>query len=130
MKKFIALLLLTLTLTISLASCTSMESYEKNLGDDYKVDIYDEDEIEALAEIFGIDADDYGISSIMEAKDKYNGYYIFQCKSSKEAKQLVDYLDVIVKTPDKYSGFDVDAVADGKFVLVGNEDFIDDALNK
>ena len=132
MKKIIALLLLTLTLTISLASCSSMKSYEKNLGDDYKVDIYDEDEIEELAETFDIDADDYGISSIMEAEDKDNGYYayIIQCKSSKEAEQLVDDLDDIVKTMDKYYSFDVDAVADGKFVLVGNEDVIDNALNK
>ena len=132
MKKIIALLLLTLTLTISLASCSSMESYEKNLGDDYKVDIYDEDEIEELAETFDIDADDYGISSIMEAKDKKKGYhaYIIQCKSSKEAEELVDDLDDIVKAMDKYYSLDVDAVADGKFVLVGNEDVIDDALNK
>ena len=132
MKKIIALLLLTLTLTISLASCSSMKSYEKNLGDDYKVDVYDEDEIEELVETFDIDADDYGISSIMEAEDKDNGYYayIIQCKSSKKAEELVDDLDDIVKTMDKYYSFDVDAVADGKFVLVGNEDVIDDALNK
>ena len=133
MKKIIVLLLLTLTLTIRLASCSSMKSYEKNLGDDYKVDIYDEDEIEELAEIFDIDADDYGISSIMEAEDRDKGYYayIIQCKSNKMAEELVDDLDDIVKAMNKYYSYiDVDAVADGKFVLVGNEDVIDDALKK
>ena len=43
---------------------------------------------------------------------------------------IVDDLDDVVKTMDKYYSFDVDAVVDGKFVLVGNEDVIDDALNK
>lgn len=132
MKKFISLILLTLTLAITLTSCSSMKSYEKNLGDDYKVDIYDEDEIEELAETFDIDTDDYGISAVMEAEDRDKGYYayIIQCKSNKMAKELVDDLDDIVKAMNKYYSFDVDAVADGKFVLVGNEDVIDDALKK
>ena len=132
MKKFISLVLLTLTLAITLTSCSSMKSYEKNLGDDYKVDIHDEDEIEELAETFDLDADDYGISAIMEAEDRDKGYYayIIQCKSNKMAEELVDDLDDIVKEMNKYYSFDVDAVADGKFVLVGNEDVIDDALKK
>ena len=132
MKKFISLILLTLTLAITLTSCSSMKSYEKNLGDDYKVDIYDEDEIEELAETFDIDTDDYGISAVMEAEDRDKGYYayIIQCKSNKMAEELVDDLDDIVKAMNKYYSFDVDAVADGKFVLVGNEDVIDDALKK
>ena len=132
MKKFRSLILLTLTLAITLTSCSSMKSYEKNLGDDYKVDIYDEDEIEELAETFDIDTDDYGISAVMEAEDRDKGYYayIIQCKSNKMAEELVDDLDDIVKAMNKYYSFDVDAVADGKFVLVGNEDVIDDALKK
>ena len=132
MKQFISLMLLLCTLTLCLASCASLKSYEKNLGDDYKLNTYDEDEIEDLAEEFDIDADDYGISAIVEAKDKDKGYYayIIQCKSSKKAEELVDDLDDIVKLMNKYYSFEVDAVADGKFVLVGNEDVIDDALNK
>ena len=131
MKKIISLLLLVCTLAICLTSCASLKSYKKNLGKDYKTDTYDLDEIEELAEEFGIDADDYGISAIMEAKDKDKGYYayIIQCKSSKKAEDLVDDLEDIVKLMDKYYSFDVDAVADGKFVLVGNKDVIDDALN-
>ena len=132
MKKIISLMLLLCTLTLCLASCASLKSYEKNLGDDYKLNTYDEDEIEDLAEEFDIDADDYGISAIVEAKDKDKVYYayIIQCKSSKKAEELVDDLDDIVKLMNKYYSFEVDAVADGKFVLVGNEDVIDDALNK
>ena len=132
MKKIISSMLLLCTLMLCLASCASLKSYEKNLGDDYKLNNYDEDEIEDLAEDFDIDANDYGISAIVEAKDKDNKYYayIIQCKSSKKAEELVEDLDDIVKLMDKYYSFDVDAVADGKFVLVGNEDVIDDALNK
>ena len=132
MKKIISLMLLLCTLTLCLAACASLKSYEKNLGDDYKLNTYDEDEIEDLAEGFSIDADDYGISAIVQAKDKDKGYYayIIQCKSSKKAEELVADLDDIVKLMNKYYSFDVDAVADGKFVLVGNEDVIDDALNK
>ena len=132
MKKIIAFLLLTCTLTFCLASCSSLKSYENNLGDDYKIDHYDEDEIEELAEEFDIDADDYGIIAIIEAKDKDKGYYayIIQCESSKKAEELVDDLEDIVKLMDQYSSYDIDAVADGKFVLVGNEDVIDDALDK
>ena len=109
-----------------------MKLYEVKLGEDYKVSMYDEDEIEELAEEFGIDADDYGISKVMIAKDKDNGYYayIIKCKSSKKAKELVDDLDYVVEIMNAYYSFDVDAVADGKYVLVGNEDVIDDALNK
>ena len=105
MKKFISLVLLTLTLAITLTSCSSMKSYEKNLGDDYKVDIHDEDEIEELAETFDLDADDYGISAIMEAEDRDKGYYayIIQCKSNKMAEELVDDLDDIVKEMNKYT---------------------------
>ena len=132
MKKIISSMLLLCTLMLCLASCASLKSYEKNLGDDYKLNDYDEDEIEDLAEKFDIDANDYGISAIVEAKDKDNGYYayIIQCKSSKKAEELVEDLDDIVKLMNKYYSFDVDAVVDGKFVLVGNEDVIDDALNK
>ena len=132
MKKIICLILLTLTLAITLTSCSSMKSYERNLGDGYKVEMYDEDEIEELAETFDIDADDYGISSIMEAEDRDKGYYayIIKCKSKKMAEELVDDLDDIVKAMNNYYSLDVDAVADGKFVLVGNEVVIDDALKK
>lgn len=132
MKKFIGFVLITLILMATLTSCVPMKLYEVKLGEDYKVSMYDEDEIEELAEEFGIDADDYGISKVMIAKDKDNGYYayIIKCKSSKKAKELVDDLDYVVEIMNAYYSFDVDAVADGKYVLVGNEDVIDDALNK
>ena len=132
MKKTICLLALFCAMAMLLAACTSLATYEENLGKDYKVRMFDVKEIDELAEEFDLDADDYGISSIMEAKDKEKGYYayIIKCESRKMAEELVDDLDDVVELMEQYSYFDVDAVADGSFVLVGNEDVIDDALDK
>lgn len=134
MKKIIGFLLLLCTLTLCLASCgtATLKSYEKNLGKNYKITAYDKDDIEDLAEKYSLDADDYGISAIIEAEHKNSGHdvIIIQCKSSKKAEELVYDLDLIVMLINLSPSFKVDAVADGKFVLVGSEDVIDDALNK
>ena len=131
MKKIVKLLSLVCIVTLCLVSCASFNSYERHLKDDYKVKFLDEDDIEDLAENFDVDLDDYGISKVMEVTDKDKGYYayIIKCKSGKKAEELADDLDDVVKVMNAYYSFDVDAVVDGKFVLIGNEDVIDDALD-
>ena len=131
MKKIISFLLIICTLALCFTSCASLKSYEKNLGKGYKTSELDEDEIEDLADTFDIDMDDYGVKAVIEAKDKKDGYsaYIIQCKSSKAAKELVDDLDDTLELMESLS-IEVDAVADGKYVIVGYEDVVDDALGK
>ena len=138
MKRITNLLLLLCLLVLCLASCTSLNSYEDNLGKDYKVKIYeiedDEDEIEEIAEAFDLDYEDYGIKAIIYAKDKDNSAaaHIIKCGSKKEAKELKSYLKDYINDEFRYDDdFDeIDVVIDGKFVLVGYEDVIDDALDK
>lgn len=138
MKRITNLLLLLCLVVFCLASCTSLNSYEDNLGKDYKVKIYeiedDEDEIEDIAEDFDLDYEDYGIKAIIYAKDKDNSNpaYIIKCGSKKEAKELKSDLKDYINDEFRYDDdFDeIDVVIDGKFVLVGYEDVIDDALDK
>ena len=138
MKRVTNLLLLLCLVVLCLASCTSLNSYEDNLGKDYKVKIYeiedDEDEIEDIAEDFDLDYEDYGIKAIIYAKDKdnSNSAYIIKCGSKEEAKDLKSDLKDYIHDEFRYDDdFDeIDVVIDGKFVLVGYEDVIDDALDK
>ena len=136
MKRIFALLSLICTLTICLVSCASLESYEKNLGSGYTTDYYSEDEIEDLADAFDVDLPKYGVKAVMEATEKNTNFYAYfiECDSSKNAKKLANDLDETVeylnKYYSKYYTFEVIAKADGKYVLIGNEEVINKALNK
>ena len=129
MKKIICILLLFCFVTICFTSCTSLESCEKNLGKDYEIDIYDEDEIESFVEKFN---DDYGISAIMEVKNEDKGYntYIIQCESSKKAEELARIYRMSTGIVNISYSSDFKVVQDGKFVLYGDETIINKALNK
>ena len=132
MKKTIALLIIIITLTFVFASCASLDSYKDNLGEDYKTELYDKDEIEDLADRFDIDEEDYEISAVMYAKDRDKGYYAYfiECGSSVEAAELVKELEDVVDLMDSVYSFDVKAVADSNFVLIGNADVISAALDE
>ena len=133
MKKIICILLLFCFVTICFTSCTSLESCEKNLGKDYEIDIYDEDEIENFVKKFN---DDYEISAIMEVKnkdkDKNKEYstYIIQCGSSKKAEELARIYRMSTGIVNAAYSSDVSVDTDGKFVFFGDEAIINKALNK
>ena len=132
MKKIISILSLICIFTLCLASCASLETYEENLGSDYDIEIASDDEIDELAKEFGVKADDYGISAVMYAKKTQGGYYayVIQCESSGAAEELVEDLAYVVGIMDAAYSFDVEAVADGKFVLVGNADVVAAAMGE
>jgi len=129
MKKIIALLLLICTFALCLVSCASLDKYEDNLGKDYDVENLKKDEIEDLADAFDLDIDDYDIEDALMAESEKgdDGLYIFECKSSSKAKKLEkDMKDAM----DELNEDEWDVVRKGKFVLIGTEDGIDDALGK
>ena len=132
MKKFISLILLICTLSMCLASCASLKSFDRHLGRDYRTHTFDDDEIEDLAESFDIDVDDFGVKVVVQAKDRDKGYYayIIKCKSRRKAKELASQLEDVADLLEKNYYYDVDVVAKGKYVLIGHEDVVDDALNK
>lgn len=134
MKKIISILALVCIMTLCLVSCgKSLESYEKNLGDNYRITYLDDYEIDELADDFDVNADDYGIKGIMKAKSTSTGSYyayIIECGSSNKAANLVDDLAYYVNLMDYYYSFDVDAVTDSNFVLVGATSVINRALGK
>ena len=129
MKKIIALLLLICTFALCLVSCASMDKYEDNLGKDYDVENLKKDEIEDLADAFDLDIDDYDIEDALMAESEKgdDGLYIFECKSSSKAKKLEEDMKDAM---DELNEDEWDIVRKGKFVLIGTEDGIEDALGK
>ena len=125
MKKIIALMLIVCTFALCLVSCASMDKYEDNLGKDYDVENLKKDEIE----VFDLDIDDYDIEdALMGESEKGNdAIYILECKSSSKAKKLEkDAKDAIKELGED----ELEIVRKGKFVLIGTEDGIEDALGK
>ena len=134
MKKLTLLTITLLVLSLALIACSGgMNTYEKNLGEDYKIKHLDKDDIEDLADAFDIDSDDYAIKNAMRATHEDNGTYIivFECSSESKAKELLNDLDYVVDMlDDYYSSIEIDAVRDDTFVFIGCEDVIDDALDR
>ena len=131
-KRILATMVLVIMLALSLTSCASLDSYKRNLGDDYETELLSTKEIEELADELDIDADDYGIVDIMSAEEKDSGYYAYfiECGSASEAEDLAKDLEDYVEILDDYYSFKIKAEVDGKFVLVGNASAIDKALDK
>ena len=132
MKKIIALLLLICTFALCLVSCASLDKYEDNLGKDYEVNSLSDEEIEELIEELNegdieLDPDDYDIEDGFFGYDDDNLIYVFECKSSSKAKKLSKDLKDAFEELDED---DIEITRKGKFVLVGNEDGIEDALGK
>ena len=131
-KRILATMVLVIMLALSLTSCASLDSYKRNLGDDYETELLSTKEIEELADTFDIDADDYGIVDIMRAEDEDKGYYAYfvQCGSASEAKELAEDLEYYIEILDGYYSFKIKAEVDGKFVLAGNASVVNKALDK
>jgi len=132
MKKIIALLLLICTFALCLVSCASLDKYEDNLGKDYEVNSLNDEEIEELIEELNegdieLDPDDYDIEDGFFGDDDDNQIYVFECKSSSKAKKLSKDLKDAFEELDED---DIEITRKGKFVLVGTEDGIEDALGK
>ena len=138
MKKiFIALLVVCLSV-VCLASCASMNSYIENLGDDYEFDILDSDDIEMLARSYGIDEDDYYFVEVVVAyyvgdedegdDDRYA--YIFEFDDDAEAEKFAAEVKEfeMFEYAAEYYDFDIDAIVDENFVLVGAVSVINEAL--
>jgi hypothetical protein len=131
MKKvtsLLALVLCVLMLTLSFASCANMDKYEKNLGSDYEIEEVEEDEIEELFEGLDLDAKDYGVKKAISAINEktFKTVVIFQCGSSAKAKDLAKELEDATEV----LGALVEVEVKGNFVFLGNEDAIEDALDK
>ena len=133
MKKVLAIILV-LCMCISLCACVSMDKFEKNLEDDYKISKMRDSDLETYEKLLDLDADDYDLETVKTATHKKSGIgvYIFECGSAAKAKQLAedaeDMVDILESTyASKYS---FDMVVKGRFVLVGEEDAIEDALGK
>ena len=133
MKKVLSILVLAMVLVLMLTGCASFDRYEKNLGKYYTVYHYeDADEIEDLADSFYVDADEYDISAVMEVEDDYYGYYayIIECGSHIKANRLARELEDVAEMMGEYYDVDVVSDVDGKYVLVGNKEVVEDALKK
>ena len=131
-KRILATMVLVIMLALSLTSCASLESYKRNLGDDYDTELLSTKEIEELADTFDIDADDYGIVDIMRAEEEDGGYYAYfvECGSASEAEELAEDLEYYIEILDGYYSFKIKAEVDGKFVLAGNASVVNKALDK
>ena len=131
MKKIIALLLLICTFALCLVSCASMDKYEDNLDKNYDVEKIKKSEIDDLAEMLDLDMDDYDIEEALMAESKKgdDGVYIFECKSSSKAKKLAKDVEDALDEVKSYIS-DMEVTKKGKFVLIGTEDGIEDALGK
>lgn len=131
MKKFLALVLVICALSTVLVSCGyEMDDFVENLSDSHKIQYLDYEDIEDYADIFDVNADNYGIKSAIEAKSTSSGKYalIFECDGDDEAESLVYDLDDAVDMLNDYYSFTVTAVAEDNFVLIGASTVIDAAL--
>ena len=102
MKKTIKIsisIVCVLMLALSMVSCASMAKFENNLGDDYKIEHYNNNEIKSFATAFALNPDDYGVEAMFEGTNKTTGcgIMIIQCASPAAAKQLVADSDDIVE---------------------------------
>ena len=111
-----------------------MDTYKDRIRADYDIEIYDDQEdIEDCIDDLGIDSDDYEVVSFMwaEAEKGDDFAYIAECGSASHAKELVkDLEDVIEDMKDYYEDLDIAVARDGKFVILGSQDAIDDVLGK
>ena len=133
MKRIFSLAIVVCMSIFCLASCASMESFEKNLKKDYDIEIADLEAIEDLADEMDLDFDDYDVTEAMFGRHEDNGriIYIIKCGSNAKAKKLLDDMDDTIKELDEYYlSFKVDAVVNGSFVLAGAESAIEDALGE
>ena len=133
MKKVLALLL-TLCLCVTLSACTTMETFESNLGDEYSKTIMDDNDLEVYADLLDLEVDDYSIKSAIEAehKTKYISVVIIQCANNSKARKLAnDAEDIIDMLENTFgSSYSFDLVVKNSFVLVGETNAIGDALGK
>lgn len=131
MKKLIAMLLM-LCLGIGLCACASMDNFEDNLEGKYAITLLDDDDLEDYADLLDLDVDDYNIKSAIEAthKKKYTSVVIIECGSSAKASKLAEDAEDIVDILEAYyRGYTFDCTKKGRFVLFGEVDAIDDALD-
>ena len=120
MKKVLSLLVV-FVLVFALASCASLESYEKKLDKaGYEVEVLTEDEIADFADEFGLDPEEFGVKGILNAEHEEDEEYIviIECDSKDNAEKLAEDLDAVLALAG------ADAVVDGKFVLAGTEEAI------
>ena len=133
MKKLIVMLL-ALCICLGLCACASMDKFEENLGSKYKIEKLDDDDLEDYAELLDLDVDDYNVIDAMEATHKKSGIgvMILECGSASDAEELAEDGEVMVELLESYysSKYSFDSVAEGRFVLIGEEDAIEDALGK
>ncbi|MBQ9784104.1 MAG: hypothetical protein IJW29_01250 [Clostridia bacterium] len=134
MKKILALLAV-LVLMLSFSACRNMDYYEDNLKEnDYKIETFSNSELEEFASYFELDPDDYNIEEAFAATNRDSGIivYVMECGSAKDAKNLVEDSDVIIDFLEEVysSKYSFDAINKGKFVFIGEEDAIEDALDK
>ena len=134
MKRILAMVL-ALCLCIGLCACgMSMDKLKDNLGSSYKKVRLDDEDLEAYADLLGLDVDDYDIESAIQAthKKKGIGVVIIECGSKKEAEELADDGEGMVDYLSEYYGtnYSFDMVVKGKFILCGEERAIKAALEK
>ena len=127
MKKAVSIFILLVLLTLALVSCGSIETYEENLGRHYEIEFFDEEDLEEMLEDLDEDADDYGLVGGFYAyhEDDYDSVIVLECKSAKAASTLAEDIedaDVL--------GSSAKIVTDGKFVLAGDRNAVNDALGK
>jgi hypothetical protein len=122
-------------MSVLLVSCgKKMDDFTDNLGSKYSIDNLSSSEIDGFADGFDFDADDYSVEDVVVATNKktYCMVVIIECGSKKEAKELVEDADDIVDAlKDSFSSiYSFKAVNEGKFVLIGENSAIKDALDK
>ncbi len=134
MKKILVLSAI-LALAVSFSACRSMDYYEENLEDNgYDIDNLSNSELEEFADLFDLDPDDYKAKDSFLATHENTGVSVFvvECGSVKYAKELVeDADDIMVFLEESYSAqYSFDIINKGRFVFIGEEGAIDDALEK
>lgn len=133
MKKIVAFLLVV-CLCIGLCACASMDTFKDNLGSDYRKTELDDDDLEAYEEMLDIDADDYDVKSAIQAVHKKKGttVVIIECGSNAKANELSDDAEDIIDFLKKSysSSYSFGISVEGRFVLLGEESAIEDALDE
>ena len=132
MKKLLVLALV-LCMCLSLTAC-SMEDFEDNLTPGYETSEVSDRTLNSYAILMNADIEDFDVQSTLEATHKVRGIsvVIIECGSFRKAAKLEDKAYVIVeRLEDIYSyEYSFSVVRRGSFVLIGEDDAIDDALGR
>lgn len=157
MKKLLSAIMIVTFLVLSLSSCSlidyfykTMDSYEEKVDKKYDTEITDDkDDIDEYFDEFPSEFDallnirknPFDVICIMKVLDKNDKAVlnIFECEQKEDARKLLIELEILQRVIKLAASEGVDdelnelirydVVLDGKFVLYGDEDVIEDLID-